>query len=372
MKPELFYYANLRVPSEKAHGIQIFNTCSSLLKYCSIKLIVPNRFNNRKENIWDFYNVSKFDIHKFNIVDELHPLIINIKPLRKFFYYLRISYSIFYLRFFILKKDSKIITREWWEFIILRRLNYHCIYEAHQIYTDQLSRKAILLGLRILGQNIKKSKLIVISRNLQLEFSKLGFIDISCIPDAAKENAYKKSKSFNKIKNVVYTGQLFKQKGIETLIESADSFPNLYFNIYGGSKNAVKRYKNHTNNKKNIFFHGRISPQEVLKVQANADLLVIPQVNELAQSPMKLFEYMASGTPILASGTNAITEIIKDNFNGNIFKAGCSESFIEKLNEIQTNYSDQSKIANQAYNDFMDNYTWSKRATKIKRFIYGK
>src|SRR3989338_2603983 len=58
---KLVYVANLRLPTEKAYGIQITKTCEALADSgLEVTLISPKRKNpNIKENIFDYYSVKK-------------------------------------------------------------------------------------------------------------------------------------------------------------------------------------------------------------------------------------------------------------------------------------------------------------------------
>ena len=72
---------------------------------------------------------------------------------------------------------------------------------------------------------------------------------------------------------------------------------------------------------KNINFVGFIPGQEVPKFLASSDLLLLlydlneknPVMDYSTTSPIKLFEYMSSGVPILASKIPTIEKIVKNN-----------------------------------------------------------
>src|SRR3989344_8191341 len=58
---KLIYIANLRIPTEKAYGIQIAKTCEAFADSgLKVTLIFPKRNNpNIKENVFDYYSVKK-------------------------------------------------------------------------------------------------------------------------------------------------------------------------------------------------------------------------------------------------------------------------------------------------------------------------
>src|SRR3989338_4767794 len=68
---KLLYIADIRLPTEKAHGAQIMKTCEAFsLNGIDTELIVPWRFNHLKENPFNYYNIrGKFKITKIPSLD---------------------------------------------------------------------------------------------------------------------------------------------------------------------------------------------------------------------------------------------------------------------------------------------------------------
>ena len=51
---KILYIANARIPTEKAHGIQIIKTCEAFVEFGhKVELVLPWRFNRIKENIFE-------------------------------------------------------------------------------------------------------------------------------------------------------------------------------------------------------------------------------------------------------------------------------------------------------------------------------
>ena len=74
-----------------------------------------------------------------------------------------------------------------------------------------------------------------------------------------------------------------------------------------------------------VLFTGFVSHTQVSRYVNAADIAVVPVPNmkqEMWLSPMKLFEYMASGKAIVASSMGQIKDIIKDGENGLLVPAG--------------------------------------------------
>lgn len=84
-------------------------------------------------------------------------------------------------------------------------------------------------------------------------------------------------------------------------------------------------------------------------------------------SPLKLFEYMASGKPIIASDLPSSREVLTENM-AHFFRPDDPESLTNTINEVITNISEADKRARQAFVEVAQ-YSWASRAQKIVEFI---
>ena len=103
------------------------------------------------------------------------------------------------------------------------------------------------------------------------------------------------------------------------------------------------------------------------------DALVLPNkkgdaISEKFTSPMKLFEYMASGVPIIASDLPSIREVLDEN-SAIFFEAGNSKdlhSAIQKLFSAPSRT--REKLSLRAVS-LSREYDWKKRGEKIAVFL---
>ncbi|MGO1165671.1 MAG: glycosyltransferase family 4 protein [Janibacter sp.] len=83
-----------------------------------------------------------------------------------------------------------------------------------------------------------------------------------------------------------------------------------------------------------VVFTGRVPHDEVLDHYALLDLFVVPRVDERAArlvTPLKPFEAMAAGLPVLVSDLPALTEITGDGQRGESFAVGDADALADAL-----------------------------------------
>lgn len=112
------------------------------------------------------------------------------------------------------------------------------------------------------------------------------------------------------VPTVVYAGHLYPEKGIPTLLQAAQHLPEARFVLVGGWPEDVARWGG---SRHNIIFTGFVERKDLPLRLAAADVLVLPNSaryeHAWATSPLKLYEYWASGRPVVASHIPALAEI---------------------------------------------------------------
>ena len=184
-----------------------------------------------------------------------------------------------------------------------------------------------------------------------------------------KEDARRKLGLAVKGRYVVYTGHFYSWKGIDTLIKAAALLPKdiTVLLVGGGTPEDSTLLKEKL--PENIILIGQKKYSEIPFYLKAADCLVITgtakdEHSNYFTSPLKLFEYMASGRPIVASGTSAIQEVLVHKKNSWLVQPDDERALADGIAYIFENPSTAKLLVEEAKRD-VENYTWEKRAKKI-------
>ncbi len=118
--------------------------------------------------------------------------------------------------------------------------------------------------------------------------------------------------------NIVYAGHLYDYKGIPTVLKAAGQLPDVQFHFVGGWPEDIDRQQKraHRLGLKNVIFHGMKPQKELPLFLWHADVLLLPpsqhHPSAIWTSPVKLGEYMASRTPIVATSIPALRQWLTD------------------------------------------------------------
>lgn len=124
-------------------------------------------------------------------------------------------------------------------------------------------------------------------------------------------------------KLVVYTGGLLEWKGVDLLVDAARELPELTFLIAGGMDADVAKLRARYLSGKdagapdNVRLDGFIAPKDVRDYLSAADLGIVPNRSKPAisakyTSPLKVFEAMDAGLPLVVSDLPSLREILDD------------------------------------------------------------
>jgi glycosyltransferase involved in cell wall biosynthesis len=182
-------------------------------------------------------------------------------------------------------------------------------------------------------------------------------------------------------KIVLYTGHLYDWKGVDVLAEAGKKLSDVLFVFVGGTADDLKSFIKKYGSIKNIIVVGYKPYMAIPDYIQAADVLVLPNslrstnprlriYSQFDTSPIKMFEYMASGRPIIAVDLPAIKEVLNDQ-NATLFNHDDHNDLAQKIIEVLKDYSLAEEKALVAQHQSVD-FTWGKRVEKIINFINTK
>ena len=172
-----------------------------------------------------------------------------------------------------------------------------------------------------------------------------------------------------------YFGHLYSGRGIEIIEAMAVARPSVLFLIYGGNEGDVQA-RSAANSLQNLYYMGHIPHPEAQKVMGAVDVLLMPYQESVSigvtghdtakwMSPMKMFEYMASGVPLIASDLPVLCEVLQDGENALLVPPNNTKAWISALDRLLGDENLAKTVGTRAHNDYKENYTWNQRASRI-------
>ncbi len=370
---KLIYIANARMPTEKAHGIQIAKMCEAFAGTgAEVDLILPWRVNRMSGDLFRYYGVKRsFAVRRFFTLDMLWlPF---LKPL--WFFLQTVSFvKIVWLA-------SRVRSREWRASIVYTRellvtafppRAKELIFEIHR-----LPKKNTWIWRRALA---RVDRLVVISDGLKEDLLAFGvqpekiMVALDAVDLAQFDITVSQKEAREKLdlpldrQIVMYTGHLYDWKGAETLLAAASMCPDKRFIFVGGTKEDRKAFEIKAKGMTHVLVLGHRSPDMIPLYLKAADILVIPNsgkevVSARYTSPMKLFEYMAARRPIIASDLPSIRETLDDS-TATFFAPDNAQSLTNAIQFVFMHAEESAQKADRAFEKVKE-CTWSKRAQKI-------
>ncbi|MGH1427759.1 MAG: glycosyltransferase [Arenicella sp.] len=199
--------------------------------------------------------------------------------------------------------------------------------------------------------------------------------DIDAYADNLSKTTARKKLGFPvKGKYALYVGHLYQDRGIKEIMYSSKKMPDVQFIIVGGHTNDIEYWQEYvsTNKLTNVHIVGFVENRLVPLYQWMADVLLMPYSKKCGtsewMSPLKLFEYMASGRAIVASHFPVFDDILRDQVNCQLVEADNAESLHNGLNNVFEKPQFMNNIAEQAKID-VQHYSWDARAKFIAELV---
>lgn len=394
----LVYIANTRLPTEKAHGYQICKMCEAFAKYgAAVLLLHPWRRQSdsalRGQSVFEYYGIRHvFEVRTLPNVD--------VVPLDRFFpkgsftplFFMHAFLWALYAAMAARSENADIYyTRDSAVAYWLVRFGLPTVYEAHVV-----PRRGQRWVLQRITEKRSLRLVVTLTSFIKERFAEMGFPaeKVVVLPDGVdlshfealpgKKDCRRRLELPQNRPIIGYIGRfrtLEMEKGIPELVQAMTYLgpvngaePLLL--CVGGPMEAVPNYLDLAERfgvpRQRIQFVDRVHNREVPYWLRTFDLAVAPfpytEHYAYFMSPLKLFEYMAAGVPIVASDLPSIREVLEHGENAWLVEPGNPKALADGIREVLGNGVLSSKMANQARLE-VSQYTWQHRAEIIRKHV---
>lgn len=179
---------------------------------------------------------------------------------------------------------------------------------------------------------------IVPSRALGDSMKSLGFrtFYLQHFVDLSKFHAVPLPENTN---NILFVGYLHFSKGVHILLQAfayvIKKIPSARLEIVGDGpyETELRRLSSSLKLDNHVRFCGSVSPFDIPVFYQKANLVVLPSV-VTENSPLSVYEAMASARPVIGSNAGGIPDLVSENENGYLFSPGDTEDLSRKILQL--------------------------------------
>lgn len=218
--------------------------------------------------------------------------------------------------------------------------------------------------------------LMPVSTSLQRELIEVFDVPenkILVLPNAADPASFYARGDYkpeNSTKIIGFVGGFFPWHGLDLLVDAFNSihtkFPEAQVMLVGDGPefDRIKMKVETLGLSQKISLIGRVTHQNLPSMMQNFYMGVMPDSNDYG-SPMKIFEYMASGVPVIAPDYAPILDAIACGKQGLVFKKGNVGDLSIKLSTLLADVNMAKKMGAAGRCSVDETYNWNANAAKI-------
>lgn len=267
--------------------------------------------------------------------------------------------------------------------IKLRKKGKIVIYDAHEDLPRQILskhyiplwfRKTVSIFVEFIENYFasKISGIVAATPIIEKRFKKINDNTLSiCNYPILKEFEINNNTWRNKENEICYVGSITKVRGGNEMIDAL-TFTNTRLNLAGNF--SPYNYFNELSSKKGwekVNYYGLVSREEIKKIFEKSMLGVIflhPLRSYIDSLPIKLFEYMAAGLPVLASDFQLWREIIEEGPCGICINPFNNTEITNAINKIISNKEYAEFLGKNGRELIEKKYNWENEQLKLISF----
>ena len=389
--PKLLYISLMRLPTEKAHGLQIMENCAAFAAAgCEVTLWVARRWNTPQlrevKDPFAYYDLERtFRVRRIPCVDIFPLFPPESTGARLAFYVMLLSYSLVSALLLLFTRADIYYSRDELILALLTCLKprRRVAYEAHlfapagrgaalQRYVASRGGSVIAITQRLRDDLIAQRKADPARAIVAHDGIRRGrFAELPARHEARRLLGWS-AQDFV----VGYIGQLQMigmDKGVGNLIEALARVDGAHLLLVGGpddmAENLRQRWLELDLPAQRFRIAGYVPPSEVPQQLAVMDVCAMPHpaTKQFAHytSPLKLFEYMAAGKAIVASDLPAWADVLDDGETALLVPPGDPAAWTRAIERLRDDLDLRAQLGRRARARVLAHYTWDARVNKI-------
>lgn len=365
---KIVYLANIRMPSERANAIQIVQMCNAFVASGhSTVLLATSRDTHIKNDPEDYYQ-TKFN---FTLEKTFVPAIVSWGA--AFFHLANLIFILGTLSVFKKHRPEIIYCRDEWTIFLLSLFisKRKFVYESHEARYSFPVRYILCRGVRcvVISEGIRDFYLQQGVSEEQLLVAHDGIDDSFFGAVETKGQARQRLGIVSAKPVAMYVGGFDKWKGVEVFFQAAERSSSVNYVVIGGSVEEVEFF---SEKYPGVTFLGARPYGELKDNQQAADVLVVPNTgqNKLSAeytSPLKLFAHLAARIPLVVSDIPSLRSVVSEQ-QVTFFSPDDPVDLAQEIEEVLASGDVVQDKASAAF-ELSRQYSWSKRAQKIIKFI---
>ncbi len=389
--PKLLYISLMRLPTEKAHGLQIMENCDAFAAAgCDVTLWVARRWNTREmrriRDPFQYYDLQpRFRIRRIPCIDIFPLFPPDGRGARLAFYVLLLSFTLVCAVRLLYARADIYYSRDELILALLTRLKAkrQIAYEAHlyaregrgaalQSYVASRVGSVIAITGRLredlIHQRGAEPGRVIIAHD---GFRRERFADLPAGLEIRRarglpDDAYV----------VGYLGRLQMlgmDKGLATVVEALAQVEGARLLLVGGpddmAEDLRRRWLALGLPAERFITAGHVLPRDVLPLLMTMDVCVMPHPAQTQfanyTSPLKLFEYMAAERAIVASDLPAWADALSHGETALLVPPGDTEAWANAIMRLRDDPALRLSLGRRARGRALAAYAWDARAKTI-------
>ena len=282
-------------------------------------------------------------------------------PFLKRWKYLAVAYLVCFR-----KLNDLVYTRDFFCALVIAVFGKEVVWETHTFHQSLAHTVAFRIADRLSNFKLIIPITSVLQDRYQSIFRRTKFL---VLPDGAKFPRLCRYHQARPKLTVGYVGSFHDGKGFDTVIALAAKLPEFRFLVAG--EVGVEKYQEEIKSYSNIEMRGYVSQKDLPLIFAELDIGLLPNKpvvtlfddgQEIGKytSPLKMFEYMSYGVPVIASDLPVLREVLTDE-NAILVPHDDVSAWKHAIHELES-VERRMRLGEVGHREVMAKYSWEARA----------